>query len=148
MSSIPSDTDDLNKVKLFIESYYRALDASSATTTPGEQEVGKFYGEKSKIVWNGTAFDTPAAFEQMLQKLAKSQHSVESYNCHTVPGVGSSSALAIIVSGQVTHTSTPKDNTTRPFSQSFLLAKTPAVKAPFPGYGIVADSYRFVGAIQ
>ncbi|KAM0788115.1 hypothetical protein ACM66B_001281 [Microbotryomycetes sp. NB124-2] len=113
------------------------------------------YSPSARITWNGNPIavtDLPVFTTSMPQ----SRHDVQAFDCHPLPGSTVPPALALSVTGQVTHGTEPPPHNTgnvhprdfdflpRVFSQSMILVCDATPKPDgSPRYLISADSFRF-----
>jgi NTF2-related export protein 1/2 len=145
----------------FTRLYYSAYDSSTRI-----DDLPNFYRPNSAVSWNGNPYEGSQGVRDLISKMPKTQHEVQSFDCHPIPGAwhpaisstlslltvetGSQPpSLLITVSGNVTHGSgpganpamTPKKNIEghpRVFSQTFMLV--PDNTSP-PKVGEVAKYY-------
>ncbi|KAG9099866.1 hypothetical protein FRC06_004751 [Ceratobasidium sp. 370] len=154
-----SDVDIANRgAANFIRLYYQAYDAPYRIDT-----VPRFYRPNSNITWNGTPVSGTEELKQLLEAMPRSEHDVQSYDCHPVPGSSVAGiqprppSLLVTVSGTVRHGPPPTpspatgakrstfDNEPRVFNQTFILIPDEVHTGGDPKYYVKADSMRFVG---
>ncbi|KAH7338937.1 hypothetical protein B0J17DRAFT_659203 [Rhizoctonia solani] len=154
-----SDVDIANRGAAdFLRLYYRAYDAPYRIET-----VPRFYRPTSNITWNGTPVSGTDELRQLLEAMPRSDHDVQSYDCHPIPGSSVPGpqprppSLLVTVTGTVRHGPPPQpgpaaaakkaifENEPRVFNQTFILIPDEAAAAGEPKYFVKADSLRFVG---
>ncbi|KAI9508348.1 NTF2-like protein, partial [Russula earlei] len=137
----------------FTRLYYSAYDSPTRV-----DDLPNFYRANSAVNWNGNPYEGAQGVRELISKTPKTQHEVQSFDCHPIPGVQPPSLL-ITVSGNVTHgggplanpPSTHKKNIEghpRVFSQTFMLVPdntAPPKIGELAKYYIIADTMRFVG---
>ncbi|KAI0308344.1 NTF2-like protein [Multifurca ochricompacta] len=103
-------------------------------------------------------FEGSQGVRDLISKMPKTQHEVQSFDCHPIPG-SQPPSLLITVSGNVTHGGGPSANPPsthkknieghpRVFSQTFMLVPdttSPTKVGEVAKYYIIADTMRFVG---
>jgi NTF2-related export protein 1/2 len=128
----------------FTRLYYSAYDSSTRV-----DDLPNFYRPNSAVSWNGNPYEGAQGVRDLVAKMPKTQHEVQSFDCHPIPGglthgyapagplltqeTGSQPpSLLITVSGNVTHGGGPGANPPsthkkvieghpRVFSQTFML---------------------------
>jgi len=135
----------------FTRLYYTTYDSKNRVN-----DLPSFYRPTSSLTWNGNSLQGAAGMKQLIEKMPKTKHEVQSFDCHPIPGT-SPPSLLITVSGSVTHGRPPmvpaKNKKTegqpRAFHQTFMLVPDPTAPATKPGevakYYVSADAMRFVG---
>ncbi|KAK4048572.1 hypothetical protein OIO90_005742 [Microbotryomycetes sp. JL221] len=81
----------------FVQAYYSAQDATEAERS---RKVAALYLQAARITWNGN----PVAFADLpalLDRMPKSKHEVQAFDCHPIPGSTGPPTLALSVNGQV-----------------------------------------------
>ncbi|KAI0248374.1 NTF2-like protein [Lactifluus subvellereus] len=137
----------------FTRLYYSAYDSPTRV-----DDLPNFYRPNSAVSWNGNPYEGSQGVRDLIAKMPKTHHEVQSFDCHPIPG-GQPPSLLITVSGNVTHGGGPSANPPsthkkniegypRVFSQTFMLV--PDTTAPpkvgeVAKYYIIADTMRFVG---
>ncbi|TFL06821.1 hypothetical protein BDV98DRAFT_560021 [Pterulicium gracile] len=138
----------------FTRLYYEAYDSATRTN-----DLPLFYRPSSSLTWNGNPTQGADGVKELIQAMPKTQHKVQSFDCHPIPGAQPPSLL-VSVSGSVLHgkgfEGNPRgtrkdclDGMSRVFSQTFLLVPDSAAAASGSSeaikYYISADCVRFVG---
>ncbi|EIM92918.1 NTF2-like protein [Stereum hirsutum FP-91666 SS1] len=137
----------------FTRLYYSTYDSSTRI-----DDLPNFYRSNSALTWNGTPYEGIEGVRDLITRMPKTKHEVQSFDCHPIPG-SQPPSLLITVSGTVTHGGGPAANPAstpaksieghpRVFSQTFMLvpdATAVAAAGEVAKYYINADSLRFVG---
>ncbi|KAF8939979.1 NTF2- export protein 2 [Dissophora ornata] len=118
----------------FVALYYKVYDTQ-------REVLNRFYRDTSAILWNGNAYSGIKHFSAFYEKLAKSEHIVEAYDCHPLPSQSpdpkAHCSLILNVSGTLQYNNEKKK---RLFSQSFVLSPDPTDGS----YFVWSDCFRFV----
>ncbi|KAI7832657.1 hypothetical protein BC939DRAFT_498060 [Gamsiella multidivaricata] len=119
----------------FVALYYKVFDSQ-------REVLNRLYRDSSAILWNGNAFAGIKPFSEFYDKLPKSEHSVESYDCHPLPvrgatGPNAPCGIILNVTGTVQYSNEKKK---RLFSQSFVLSPD----STNGSFYVWSDCYRFV----
>jgi NTF2-related export protein 1/2 len=149
--------------------YYKTYDSPARA-----QDLPAFYRASSAVSWNGNPTQGVDGVRDLLGRIPRTRHEVQSYDCHPIPSAScppapstacvenvctasQPPALLVTVSGSVQHgpppTSNPRqkvqDGQPRVFSQAFMLVPdmtaAPAKAGEVGKYYIASDSMRFVG---
>ncbi|KAH9965143.1 NTF2-like protein [Lactifluus volemus] len=137
----------------FTRLYYSAYDSSTRV-----DDLPNFYRPNSAVSWNGNPYEGSQGVRDLIAKMPKTQHEVQSFDCHPIPG-SQPPSLLITVSGNVIHGGGPSANPPlthkknieghpRVFSQTFMLVPdttAPTKVGEVAKYYIIADTMRFVG---
>ncbi|KAF8910091.1 hypothetical protein CPB84DRAFT_1842747 [Gymnopilus junonius] len=138
----------------FTRIYYTAYDSDTRLA-----DLPQFYRQTSSLTWNGKPFQGVDGLKELVARMPPTQHEVQSFDCHPIPGAQPPSLL-ITVSGNVTHGKGPSGNPPdtpvrsieghpRVFAQTFILVPDPLAPPTKPGevakYYVGADALRFVG---
>ncbi|KAF9093852.1 NTF2- export protein 2 [Mortierella sp. GBA35] len=118
----------------FVAAYYNLFDTQRPV-------LNRVYRDSSAILWNGNAYSGIGPFSEFYNKLASSEHSVSSYDCHPLPNAvdpSTQGSILVNVSGTVKYGNEPA---TRHFSQSFVLSPDPTANGDF---FVWSDCFRFV----
>ncbi|KDR85686.1 hypothetical protein GALMADRAFT_234700 [Galerina marginata CBS 339.88] len=154
-SLTPSDIEIATRAAdHFTRIYYAAYDSDTRLA-----DLPQFYRPNSSLTWNGKPFQGTEGLKELVAKMPPTQHEVQSFDCHPIPGAQPPSLL-ISVSGNVTHgrgqAGNPPDTPIRSveghprvFSQTFILVPDPTAPPSKPGevakYYVGSDALRFVG---
>ncbi|KAG0215344.1 NTF2- export protein 2 [Mortierella sp. GBA30] len=114
----------------FVRAYYDMFDTQRTN-------LSALYRDSSAILWNGNAFSGIKPFTEFYNKLAGSEHVIQSYDCHPLPSTPGS--IIVNVSGTVKYSN---ESSQRLFSQSFILS--PDSATPDKRFYIWSDCLRFV----
>ncbi|KAI0003826.1 NTF2-like protein [Russula compacta] len=137
----------------FTRLYYSTYDSSTRV-----DDLPNFYRPNSAVSWNGNPYEGSQGVRDLIAKMPKTQHEVQSFDCHPIPG-SQPPSLLVTVSGNVTHGGGPGANPPlthkktieghpRVFSQTFMLVPdntAPPKVGEVAKYYIIADTMRFVG---
>jgi hypothetical protein len=65
----------------FTRLYYSAYDSSTRV-----DDLPNFYRPNSAVSWNGNPYEGSQGVRDLIAKMPKSQHEVQSFDCHPIPG--------------------------------------------------------------
>ncbi|KAG0290417.1 NTF2- export protein 2 [Dissophora globulifera] len=116
----------------FMNVYYNLHDTK-------REFLGRLYRDSSAILWNGNAYSGVKPFSEFIEKLPKSEHTVECYDAHPLPTADPNGAASLIlnVSGTVQY---KNEKSKRVFSQCFVLS----MEGTSGTFYIWSDCFRFV----
>jgi NTF2-related export protein 1/2 len=65
----------------FTRLYYSAYDSSTRV-----DDLPNFYRPNSAVSWNGNPYEGSQGVRDLISKMPKTQHEVQSFDCHPIPG--------------------------------------------------------------
>ena len=65
----------------FTRLYYSAYDSSTRV-----DDLPNFYRPNSAVSWNGNPYEGSQGVRDLMAKMPKTQHEVQSFDCHPIPG--------------------------------------------------------------
>lgn len=65
----------------FTRLYYSAYDSSTRV-----DDLPNFYRLNSAVSWNGNPYEGSQGVRDLISKMPKTQHEVQSFDCHPIPG--------------------------------------------------------------
>ena len=65
----------------FTRLYYSAYDSSTRV-----DDLPNFYRPNSAVSWNGNPYEGAQGMRDLISKMPKTQHEVQSFDCHPIPG--------------------------------------------------------------
>ena len=65
----------------FTRLYYSAYDSSTRV-----DDLPNFYRPNSAVSWNGNPYEGAQGVRELIAKMPKTQHEVQSFDCHPIPG--------------------------------------------------------------
>ena len=66
----------------FTRLYYSTYDSSTRV-----DDLPNFYRANSAVNWNGNPYEGSQGVRDLILKMPKTQHEVQSFDCHPIPGV-------------------------------------------------------------
>lgn len=66
----------------FTRLYYSTYDSSTRI-----DDLPNFYRSNSALTWNGTPYEGIEGVRDLITRMPKTKHEVQSFDCHPIPGV-------------------------------------------------------------